>query len=425
MRKEYEMCRFRMGNGRPDPVFKWAKESGGNALWDKIIAEAKRQMQEPGCFVAGTLVHTQEGLRPIEQIKVGDLVLSKPESGEGEQSYQPVTKTFSYENRELYLVGMNELDRVTSHVVRRETEYLAVSGSHPIWVEYFRQLPRPSNGEPIITPVNAWLTVEEYYLKVWQAKENWYEKKANPPEAYAVLGNGSRVVLYEPTRILKGPSPNEGVEFSDHDETWSEGCMGSRVYFGARGAEKRMLEAPSVTWLGDAEEANYDYTGYDVDSPMSLVKRSGGHLPIRRTVYNIEVANTHTYFVGELGLWVHNKNPSSVPLLPAVAQSPTQNLGVYVTTNGLSLFHAKLKKIPGNRGIGITPDGTVGSKLTDPLRAQALFVGSISESGVAAEGPVIGDKLLAYTLGYVNPIKKGYQGYQGQVSHLAKSAALV
>lgn len=32
-------------------------------------------------FVAGTLVHTDKGLVPIEQIKVGDMVLSKHQSG--------------------------------------------------------------------------------------------------------------------------------------------------------------------------------------------------------------------------------------------------------------------------------------------------------------------------------------------------------
>ena len=113
-----------------------------------------------------------------------------------------------------------------------------------------------------------------------------------------------------PIRILKGLKADEGVRFNDHDETWNEGCLGTTVRFGARGVE--MLRGiGSATSLGNAEEAGYDYTGYDIDSPMSLVKLSGGHLPIRRTVYNFEVANTHTYFVGELGLWVHNKNPSS------------------------------------------------------------------------------------------------------------------
>jgi len=31
-------------------------------------------------FVAGTLVHTERGLVPIQEIKVGDRVLSRPEN---------------------------------------------------------------------------------------------------------------------------------------------------------------------------------------------------------------------------------------------------------------------------------------------------------------------------------------------------------
>jgi hypothetical protein len=30
-------------------------------------------------FAAGTLIHTQTGLKPIEKIRVGDFVLSQPE----------------------------------------------------------------------------------------------------------------------------------------------------------------------------------------------------------------------------------------------------------------------------------------------------------------------------------------------------------
>ena len=50
-------------------------------------------MKQSG-FVTGTLVHTDKGLVPIEQLKVGDLVLSKHESGEGELAYKRVMKTF-------------------------------------------------------------------------------------------------------------------------------------------------------------------------------------------------------------------------------------------------------------------------------------------------------------------------------------------
>ncbi|MFP3354952.1 Hint domain-containing protein, partial [Pseudoalteromonas sp. SIMBA_153] len=44
-------------------------------------------------FVAGTLVHTDKGLVPIQELKIGDKVLSKDESGKGELVYKPVLRT--------------------------------------------------------------------------------------------------------------------------------------------------------------------------------------------------------------------------------------------------------------------------------------------------------------------------------------------
>ena len=43
------------------------------------------------CFIGGTLVYIREDLRPIEDIKVGDYVLSRPEDGSGETRYKRVT----------------------------------------------------------------------------------------------------------------------------------------------------------------------------------------------------------------------------------------------------------------------------------------------------------------------------------------------
>jgi hypothetical protein len=45
------------------------------------------------CFVAGTLVHTKDGLKKIEDIKEGDEVLSYNEQTE-QNEYQPVLQTF-------------------------------------------------------------------------------------------------------------------------------------------------------------------------------------------------------------------------------------------------------------------------------------------------------------------------------------------
>lgn len=50
------------------------------------------------CFVAGTLVETKDGLRAIETIQIGDLVLSRDETT-GETEFKPVTELIRRHNR--------------------------------------------------------------------------------------------------------------------------------------------------------------------------------------------------------------------------------------------------------------------------------------------------------------------------------------
>lgn len=50
-------------------------------------------------FVGGTLVHTDKGLIPIKDIKVGDMVLSRDQhNAEGELVYKPVLRTIVTED---------------------------------------------------------------------------------------------------------------------------------------------------------------------------------------------------------------------------------------------------------------------------------------------------------------------------------------
>jgi hypothetical protein len=86
-----------------------------------------KRTYEPGCFAAGTLVHTKEGLRPIETVKVGDWLLSKHESGEGEREYKQVTQTFVHEDRVVNIA-----------LIRKGAdgyEQFAVTPEHPFWVQ--------------------------------------------------------------------------------------------------------------------------------------------------------------------------------------------------------------------------------------------------------------------------------------------------
>ena len=68
-------------------------KNGSTALIKKgDLSEFVCQVFEKGCFMAGTLVITKEGLKPIEEVKIGEYVMSRNEES-GETSYKKVTDT--------------------------------------------------------------------------------------------------------------------------------------------------------------------------------------------------------------------------------------------------------------------------------------------------------------------------------------------
>ena len=90
-------------------------------------------------FVAGTLVHTDKGLVPIEQIKVGDRVLSKPESGEGELAYKPVVNTFEFEDKEVWFVEVSTVfsqsrEDMMSGKVKFSQDTFIVTPNNQFWI---------------------------------------------------------------------------------------------------------------------------------------------------------------------------------------------------------------------------------------------------------------------------------------------------
>ena len=58
-----------------------------------------------GCFIAGTLVTTRSGLKPIEEIKIGDYVLSRNEET-GEDSYKKVADTLVRSTQEICTIEL-------------------------------------------------------------------------------------------------------------------------------------------------------------------------------------------------------------------------------------------------------------------------------------------------------------------------------
>lgn len=78
------------------------------------------------CFPAGTLVHTDKGLRLIEQIRTGNRVLSQPEQ-QGELAYRGVTGTVVHAEGELHLVRFISQDNQVHSVL--------ATANHPFWVQ--------------------------------------------------------------------------------------------------------------------------------------------------------------------------------------------------------------------------------------------------------------------------------------------------
>ena len=73
------------------------------------------------CFVAGTLVTTEDGQKPIEEIQIGDKVLSEDETT-GEVAVKTVTETYINETDELIHIGVNG-------------ETISATPNHPFYVD--------------------------------------------------------------------------------------------------------------------------------------------------------------------------------------------------------------------------------------------------------------------------------------------------
>jgi hypothetical protein len=282
----FEAC-HRLGSVE-EAFSKAAQDSSGDVLFKKIV-DASGELKDirypnevGGCFVAGTLVWTSTGLVPIEQVKVGDMVLSKAEDGTGEPQYKPVVRTVSFLDKEVMLLrAWLEDERKLIHIIG--------TPNHPFWVEGtgWTALERISAGD------------------------------------YVTLQDGRRVEVAYLLPMWNTKLPSQAWAYDSHT-----GCQHD---VDLRGESPLLIESGRLR--GHAE----------------------GH-EFRTKVFNLEVADFHTYFVGESGVWVHNTNCAEVGVKPidstgvtedasATAQ-PTRLLGQLSNPRPITLFQQVLRRQP-------------------------------------------------------------------------------
>ena len=284
---------------------KKAGQGTGQLLDEQILADlkkidlSKKWWEVETCFAAGTLVHTKEGLVPIEQIKVGDWVLSKHESGEGERAYKRVVRTFVHEDEQVvrFSYGGRDEDGRFSW-----GESLLVTPNHPVWVV--------SRG---------WKEVGQF--KVGNAKPRYVE---------ILDGLQAEAGIYE--MVYATTKPTIG---------WlPESLRGESLYHPGT-----LYDVSQNKYVMDEEQPQYSKAAWWGEDRGLKGKKPGKEHLYRATVYNIEVEDFHTYYVGKRGVWVHNKNLQinlqggvglTARVNPTVFHTRAELLG-YLRKNGASV----------------------------------------------------------------------------------------
>ncbi|WP_173911022.1 hypothetical protein [Acinetobacter sp. Marseille-Q1618] len=241
-------------------------------------------MNKNSGLAKGTLVHTNKGLVPIQELKVGDMVLSLPENGEGDFVYQPVTEKFVSEDKEIWALFHQNCDATNWET---DLKVVFVTGEYPIWVQEYDGI-----------QVNGWMRPDELF-----------EKSA---VAIAKVSASGQLVKMYAQPVLETPYKDIGylvsswdhmpefvIEFKDNKiQAYNVGH-----FFDGQGIESDIDESDSINKILIGHES------LDVVQRFMTCfeqnKHGGFYDRYKTRVYNFTVDNYHTYFVEERGIWVH------------------------------------------------------------------------------------------------------------------------
>jgi len=228
-------------------------------------------------FPAGTMVHTDQGLVPIQDIKIGDLVLSRPES-DGEHApteYKRVLRAFCDGESEVIRLICQRKSEYAEFETPRYVQFL--TPNQPVWGDRLsecisacdlyigEQVSGISHTDPLIL-----LSIDPIY------------KASLSPTHH--LG------------ICREPS--YGLEYRNDVDIL--------IDFDPKGY--------TVNYNRFTSDYNFDrdvYCGYDHDAKRAI-SASFGEDPyslLQIPVYNIEVEDFHSYFIGNQSIWVLAAKP--------------------------------------------------------------------------------------------------------------------
>jgi len=336
-------------------------------------------------FVAGTLVHTDQGLVPIEQLKVGDMVLSKDESNTGEQAYKRVVSTFKSATRQPIMAvpfmskSLNDISESLEDFAASLTDYnqaedtrtfdqekfdvrvkevidffekkyqtsfepddvpsryyssydmhLFCTDNHPFWVE--------GQGWTTAEKLCANDTLQSYDGDILRVTDEFDAKKYSPLYITSIPGVAAYFLLdgYKEDTVqhkcfvdfrlgrptFPFPQLTEGNILNVNDqEKYSRWLSVFRrgihplepVYLRlndpAYPAQISNIDRPLVDFSDccTCKSTDFNHTlSYGIEA--NCCDPDDGTPRFEDYVYNIEVEDFHTYYVGYAGVWINHKN---------------------------------------------------------------------------------------------------------------------
>ena len=253
------------------------------------------------CFVAGTLVHTDKGLVPIDQIKVGDMVLSRDENNpDGENAYKRVLSTFKSAEKQRIIYQ--------SFITRHGTGYLFCTEDHPFWADRLIEHKIDENGvETLVREPEGWtpaLGLEGTECHSLRTFDNDVAYVNTFEDSSKLLG----AICPDPDcQIVRVYNPSDAMGIVDFRSNKPLILKGGGIKFNS------ITSVMTGCLLPTEEVREYPNTDNhpDIQAIVPLLKYGECDHEYCDYVYNIEVEDYHTYFVGHTGIWVHNCAPSA------------------------------------------------------------------------------------------------------------------
>lgn len=243
-----------------------------------------KETMNGGGFAAGTLVHTDQGLVPIQNIKIGDRVLASPELSTGAiREYKQVVNTYQTA-AEIWQLGIACVKTIEDEpcLVR---EFIYLTQNHPVYLVY-SEFEEDQSGRWI--PAHKLGADVRIFLAAPESDDDHY--------MLTIIKPVNKIGEYT------GCCDRQDVSF-DFD---------SFVVFSEHGSYETIDHwYPVGNPEGGIFKGNFrefDHAIFEGDEKLAdgFKNRTYPYEPLVVPVYKLEVEDFHTYFVGEMGLWVHN-----------------------------------------------------------------------------------------------------------------------